>query len=90
MLALVIATLQPFLRYAERAEEHRAAGARYGAIKRRIEAIYARAPETRLAHDFVEIREVLDRLPQEVPNMPTAVFIKTQRDLSADERIATE
>jgi len=42
------------------------------------------------AYDFVEIREELDRLAQEVPNVPTAVFIKTQRDLSADGRIATE
>jgi len=54
-VALVMALLQTCLRYAERAEEHRAAGARYGAIRRRIEAIYARAPEARLAHDFVGI-----------------------------------
>jgi hypothetical protein len=90
VLASVMASLQTFLRYAERAEAHRAAGARYGAIRRRLEAIYARAPEARAAHDFVEIREELDRLAQEVPNVPTAVFIKTQRDLSADERIAAE
>jgi hypothetical protein len=90
VLASVMASLQTFLRYAERAEEHRAAGARYGAIRRRLEAIYARAPEARAAYDFVEIREELDRLAQEVPNVPTAVFIKTQRDLSADGRIATE
>jgi hypothetical protein len=89
-LASVMASLQTFLRYAERAEEHRAAGARYGAIRRRLEAIYARASEARAAYDFVEIREELDRLAQEVPNVPTAVFIKTQRDLSADGRIATE
>jgi hypothetical protein len=87
VLASVMASLQTFLRYAERAEQHRAAGARYGAIRRRLEAIYARAPESRAAHDFVEIREELDRLAQEVPNVPTAVFIKTQQDLSADERI---
>lgn len=47
VLASVMASLQTFLRYAERAEEHRAAGARYGAIRRRLEAIYARAPEAR-------------------------------------------
>jgi hypothetical protein len=90
VLASVMASLQTFLRYAERAEEHRAAGARYGAIRRRLEAVYARAPDARAAHDFVEIREELDRLAQEVPNVPTAVFNKTQRDLSADKRMAAE
>ena len=89
LLASVMASLQTFLRYAERAEKHRATGERYGAIRRRLEAICARAPE-RAAHDFVEIREELDRLAQEVPNVPTAIFLKTQRDLSKDERIATE
>jgi hypothetical protein len=46
-------------------------------------------PGARATNDFVEIREELDRLAQEVPNVPTAVFIKTQRDLSADERIGS-
>ncbi|AMM17597.1 hypothetical protein AX768_25775 [Burkholderia sp. PAMC 28687] len=86
VLASVMASLQTFLRYAERAEQHRAAGARYGAIRRRLESIYARSPDTRAAHDFVEIREELDRLAQEVPNVPTDVFIKTQQDMSAGER----
>jgi hypothetical protein len=90
VLASVMASLHTFLRYAERTEQHRAAGARYGAIRRRLEAIYARTPDTRAAQDFVEIREELDRLAQEVPNVPTAVFIKTQRDLSANERIGSE
>ena len=39
--AAVLAALQTFLRYAERAEQHRAAGARYGAVRRKLEAIYA-------------------------------------------------
>jgi hypothetical protein len=46
-------------------------------------------PGARATNDFVEIREQLDRLAQEDPNVPTAVFIKTQRDLSADERIGS-
>jgi hypothetical protein len=90
VLASVMASLQTFLRYAERAEEHRAAGARYGAIRRRLEAIYAGAPDARAACDLIAIREELDRLAQEVPNVPTAVFIKTRRDLSVDPHVEAD
>ncbi|WP_109482416.1 SLATT domain-containing protein [Paraburkholderia sp. C35] len=79
--AAVSAALQTFLRYAERAEEHRAAGARYGAVRRRLEAIYARDPGARDGHYVSEVREVLDRLAEDSPSVPPRVFRRTQATL---------
>nr|MDQ5828128.1 SLATT domain-containing protein [Chloroflexota bacterium] len=39
VLAAVLASLQTFLGYAERAEKHRVAGAKYGALGRELEAL---------------------------------------------------
>src|SRR5262249_53767340 len=39
--AAVLAALQTFLRYAERSEKHRAAGATFGAIRRELEQMHA-------------------------------------------------
>jgi hypothetical protein len=88
IVAAVSSALQTFLRYAERAEEHRAAGARYGAVRRRLEAIYARDPGARDGPYVTEVREVLDRLADDSPSVPPSVFRRTQRTLrmAADVR----
>ena len=39
VLAAVLAALQTFLNYSERAEKHRVAGARFGSIRREIEVL---------------------------------------------------
>ena len=66
VLAAVLAGLQTFFGYSERAEKHRLAGARYGAIGRELEVI--RASETEPEPKVVErIREKLDALAMEAP-----------------------
>ncbi|HWT39614.1 MAG TPA: SLATT domain-containing protein [Paraburkholderia sp.] len=79
--AAVSAALQTFLRYAERAEAHRAAGARYGAVRRRLEAIYAGDPDARDGRHIGEVREILDRLAEDSPSVPPRVFRRTQDTL---------
>ncbi|MBP0592585.1 SLATT domain-containing protein [Paraburkholderia sp. LEh10] len=79
--AAVSAALQTFLRYAERAEEHRAAGARYGAVRRRLEAIYADEPGAREGRQLSEVRGILDRLAEDSPSVPPRVFRRTQQTL---------
>lgn len=79
--AAVSAALQTFLRYAERAEAHRAAGARYGAVRRRLEAIYAGDPGARDGRYISEVREILDRLAEDSPSVPPRVFVRTQETL---------
>ena len=82
--AVVSAALQTFLRYAERAEKHRAAGARYGAVRRRLEAIFAGDADARDGHYLTAIRDELDRLAEDSPNVPPRIFYRTQRRLSVD------
>ncbi|ACC72273.1 SLATT domain-containing protein [Paraburkholderia phymatum] len=79
--AAASAALQTFLRYAERAEAHRAAGARYGAVRRRLEAIYAGDPGARDGRYVSEVREILDRLAEDSPSVPPRVFRRTQQTL---------
>ncbi|KXU82111.1 hypothetical protein CI15_31505 [Paraburkholderia monticola] len=83
--AVISAALQMFLRYAERAEKHRAAGARYGAVRRRLEAVFAGDADAREAHYLTAIRTELDRLAEDSPNVPPRVFYRTQRTLRADK-----
>jgi len=82
--AAVSAALHMFLRYAERAEKHRAAGARYGAVRRRLEAVIAGDPDAREGHYLSTIRTELDRLAEDSPNVPPRIFYRTQRTLVAD------
>lgn len=68
--ATVLAGLQTFLNYNERAEKHRMAGARYGALNWQLALM--------LAHDsgcsgLDDIIKQLDVLAQESPNIPQAV-----------------
>ena len=71
--AAVLASLQTFLRYGERAELHRRAGAQYGAVRRRLEAIHAADPR---AHDpcaLDAVRDELDHIAQNAPHLPRRV-----------------
>ncbi|MEM5386281.1 SLATT domain-containing protein [Paraburkholderia phymatum] len=79
--AAVSAALQTFMRYAERAEEHRSAGARYGAVRRQLEAIYAGDPGSRDGLYVSAVRETLDRLAEDSPSVPPRVFRRTQETL---------
>jgi hypothetical protein len=78
VLAAVLAGLQTFLGYGDRAEKHRMAGAKYGAICRELEALIVSnpPPETKtLDH----IREKLDKLALEAPANSKAVNNEASR-----------
>jgi len=79
----VSSALQTFLRYSERAETHRAAGARYGGVRRRLEAIYAGDAGAREGNYMNEVRDALDRLAEDSPSVPPRVFKRTQQTLRA-------
>jgi hypothetical protein len=75
VLAAVLASLQTFLRFAERAERHRAAGERWAAIAREIAQMVALHP-TYLASRgdpkqyLDELRRRMDEIAAESPPMP--------------------
>lgn len=70
MGAAVLASLQTFLRYTERADLHRRAGARYGAVRRRLEAMHVRDVSGRETAEMTAVRAELDGIAQDAPPVP--------------------
>jgi hypothetical protein len=77
VLAAVLASLQTFLRLSERAEKHRTVGARYGALRRELEAAIAKGGpyEEKLVDG---LREKLDSISSEAPEIPDRVWKKIE------------
>jgi hypothetical protein len=72
VLAAVLASLQTFLRYAERAEEHRVAGDNWSAIRREINEMLAlQATRGDAKTDLDDVRKRMDEVSKESPEMPT-------------------
>ena len=71
--AAVLASLQTFLAYSERAEKHRVAAAKYGALCRELDTI--RAELISISPELVEsIRGKLDALAIESPQTPIKYY----------------
>jgi hypothetical protein len=73
--AALLASLQTFLGYSERAEKHRIAGAKYGALGRELEQLRA-SSATPSPEAISEVRKRLDDLAIESPNNPLAIYRK--------------
>jgi hypothetical protein len=82
VLAAILAGLQTFLRFGERSEKHRAIGAQYGSVRRRIEVVRALLPERRGAvDDFLNrLRETLDSLAESAPDVPPRVWKRAEEN----------
>ena len=67
--------LQTFMNYSERAEKHRVAGAKYGALGRELEQLRSSGvePSTEVLE---KVRKTLDSLALESPNNPIPIYIK--------------
>ena len=75
----LLASLQTFMGYAERAEENRMAGARYGALGRELEQM--RASKVEYAEETIaEIRRRIDDLAIEAPNNPLKIYRQAGAD----------
>jgi hypothetical protein len=79
VVAAILAGLQTFLGLQDRAEKHRLAGAKYGAIGRELEELLA-FPETQLDAHVTEIRQRLDALALESPNVPLFIANRATRE----------
>ena len=77
VLAAVLASLQTFLRFSERAEKHRAAAVRYGALRREVETAVAKGgPYDDKVVDG--LREKLDSISSDSPEIPDRVWKKIE------------
>jgi hypothetical protein len=79
--AALLGSMQTFLRLAERAEKHRGVAARYGSLRRDIEFLQAGgAPYDAARLDAV--REKLNSISTEAPEISARVWKRTERELS--------
>ncbi len=69
--AAILSALQSFLGYSDKAEKHRAAGAKYNAIGRELE-LWLSLPQEDLQR-LDAIRQRIDSLAQESPHIPESV-----------------
>lgn len=83
VLAATLASLQTFLRFSERAEKHRVAASKYGALRREIEELLATGgpipPEA-----ITPLRLGIDRLAEDAPHVPNRIWSKRQTVLEED------
>jgi hypothetical protein len=93
--AAVLASLQTFLSFAERAEKHRQAAERWAAIRREITEILALHPSYLATHGdpknyLDDLRKRMDEVAAESPEMPgrrwARALAQTQADNQATDR----
>lgn len=79
VLAAVLASLQTFFKFSERAERHKTFAAKYGAVRRELEALHASGRATAETELLNTLREKLDRLAEDAPAVAADVFDRIQR-----------
>jgi hypothetical protein len=83
VLAAVLSALQTFFRWGDVASKHRAAAAEYGALKREIDELLARyaAGADVLDEDVTRVRERMDTLSRDVPELPESTWRKARASI---------
>jgi hypothetical protein len=76
VLATVLSSLQTFFKYPERAEQHRRSAAKYGAIERELEVLFAAGGAAVDPVQVAALRAKLDRLAEDAPHGTWQVFVE--------------
>lgn len=79
VMAAVLASLQTFLGFSERAERHRITGARYGIARRALEDLGARGADGVSQDEMDQIRKEIDSLAVEAPNISKRVLERAMK-----------
>ena len=95
VLAAVLASVQTFLRFAERAEQHRASAENWAAIRREIAQKRARHPEYRAARGDAQkyldgLRRRFDQVSAQSPEMGEKTWLHYQQKHGLDEAPVVE
>lgn len=80
----ILAGLQTFLKFSQRSELHRSAGAKYGDIKRSLEEaiIHMCNAKNDSITELHHIKETFDHVANEVPTLPQHILKKVELNLS--------
>lgn len=81
--AAVLASLQTFLNFSGRAEQHKAAAVKYGTLRREIEeCLVSCSPDCPCPSDFcTNIRKRWDSVDMQSPTIPEKIFSKTEKTI---------
>lgn len=74
VIAAVLASLQTFLNFSERAEKHRITAARYGAVRRRLEVLLVRCANSVSQDEMEQVQKDIDGLAADAPNISKKIF----------------
>lgn len=84
VLATVLSSLQTFMKLPEKAELHRSFGARYGAIRRKLEQVYAERDGQQIPHQVLSsLNAELTALAEEAPDVPSKALKIAQENILA-------
>jgi hypothetical protein len=78
LLVAVLAALQTFLKYSERGEKHRIAGASFAALHKEIDQMLVLSPpdDEKLEIAMTSLRTRWDKLAKESPTIPPRIYTK--------------
>jgi hypothetical protein len=81
--AAILVSLQTFLRYAEQAESHKTAGARYAHLKHRLELLVTLPPESddKLKSELLALEKEWETIREESPNIPIKIWSRIEREM---------
>jgi len=79
--AAILISLQTFLRYAEQAESHRTAGARYAHLKHRLELLVTLPPDSndKLKEALLALESEWEKVREESPNIPIRIWSQIEQ-----------
>jgi len=83
IVAAVLSGIQTFLRYSERADRHRVAASKYGAIRRHLEQLLI-YPDQVTYSVVDEIRKALDALSADAPNISAKLWARSKQNADND------
>ena len=79
--AAVLASLQMFLRFSERAEQHRTIAARAGSLRREVEQLLATTPQEVAEDKLNSLRAEMDKLAEDAPSVSEKIWARTNKIL---------
>lgn len=88
-IAALLACMQTFLGLSERADQHKIACARYGALRRSLEILKTFSPsdQIELRRSITDIQRQMDRLAETSPVVPTRLRKKIDKELESRSRV---
>jgi hypothetical protein len=82
-IATILSGMQTFLNFSAKAEKHRTAASKYGALRRKIEENIS-SKISFSQENISSIRRSLDRLSEESPNIPSRIWNRRNEVLAED------